>query len=139
MSEERRVAIAGFNGCLKAKAGEFCLPCVVQATGYAYQGESDRRRWPHDYTTNTGEGTHGSVGSHVPRERMDTVAVGSIPTSPDTSAVELVRELVKALDRIATLENEIGKIDRKAMHGVVYLLAKRAITKADEWLKKQGV
>lgn len=50
---ERRVAIAGYNGCLKAKNNEFCLPCVVQATEYAYKGESDRRRWKHDYSPKT--------------------------------------------------------------------------------------
>ena len=46
---ERRKAIAGFNGCLKAKNGEFCQSCVVLATNYAYQGEDDRRKVPFAY------------------------------------------------------------------------------------------
>lgn len=46
---ERRKAIAGFNGCLKAKRGEFCQSCVGQATHYAYQDEDDRRKVPFTY------------------------------------------------------------------------------------------
>jgi hypothetical protein len=48
--KERRVAIAAFNGCMKAKRNEFCLPCVVQATGYDGKVTGDRRAMPHAYT-----------------------------------------------------------------------------------------
>lgn len=47
---------------------------------------------------NMGEGTQGSVGGRMPRERADTVAVGSIPTSPAQPPApqqDVVREAVR--------------------------------------------
>lgn len=47
--KERRIKVAGFNGCKKAKEGFYCQPCVAQATNYTYSGEQDRRKSQHIY------------------------------------------------------------------------------------------
>lgn len=48
--EERRIQPAGFNGCLRKVRGEYCQPCVAQATGYTYTGDKDRRLKPYYYS-----------------------------------------------------------------------------------------
>ena len=135
--KERRVAIAAFNGCMKAKRNEFCLPCVVQATGYDREVTKDRRSFPHDYTITPDTSakvdveelatifeesirTHcRSYGSSysvidgyeakVKNARKNLVAYLQAPRS-DTSAVELVRELALRLQQASQqLPKELSK------------------------------
>ena len=47
--KDRRIKVAGFNGCKKAKDGLYCQSCVAQATNYTYSGEQDRRKSQHIY------------------------------------------------------------------------------------------
>lgn len=47
--KDRRIKVAGFNGCRKAKEGLYCQSCVAQATNYTYSGEQDRRKSQHIY------------------------------------------------------------------------------------------
>ena len=124
--KERRVAIAAFNGCLKAKCNEFCLPCVIQATVYDHNVTGDRRAAPYDYPRTPDTSAKGDValpkwllasaqalldldasnslvphgiGGHargIIQEFIDAHKSALQAPRSDTSAVELVRELVRA-------------------------------------------